>query len=526
MNLYVPLAVGGAVAVTAASVLMVLSVAYTTPPSDTKSDVREIVRNAINPRTMFDGWKYPADFLHMGGGGTGQYFGVITGPSAVPAGIAAANNALAVNLYGLISADGARGANILYSPAGVYVMLSMLHEMAAGGQTAAQIRGAVGSEMTDVKARAHTMTTINRYGPHVAFDARHALWLAHGLDFAPWPANDLGAYYYADLGITDFAAVDADGQRPGAKRINQWASDATRGMIDGMVSDGDVGNGTLLAATGTAYLEGAWAEGFLAWDTKKSMFVGYGGATDADFMNARGTFGYHEADGAQILGMPYADGRLSMLVVLPRDRGGLERVETGLHPGKITGWIGGLEDEEVDVSIPKFELRAAYDMARPLSGLNVTHVFDEDLADLDGLTAGGVGGGGDTERNLHVGLAAHAAYMRVDEMGAFGAASDDSPLRTWVRGTWTAEEVVVNAVGGATDRVGQHAQMKDGGRTAGGAAPGSAPGSAPAGEGRHAPPSFVADRPFLFAVYDEASGMILLMGRISDFVPAGGLAGG
>ena len=515
MSPHIPLAVGGAVAVTAASVLLlVLSAAYTTPPDDTKSDVREIVRNAVNPRTMFDGWKYPDDFLYMGGGGTGQYFGVITGPSAVPAGIAAANNALAVDLYGLISADGARGANILYSPAGVYVMLSMLHEMAAGGQTATQIRGAVGSEMTDAKARAHAMTTINRYGPHVTFDARHALWLAHGLDFAPWHANDLGAYYYADLGVTDFAAVDADGSKPSVKRINQWASDATRGMIGDTASDGDIGNGTLLVATSTAYLEGAWAEGFLAWDTKKSAFVGYGGATDADFMNARGTFGYHQADGAQILGMPYVDGRLSMLVVLPRDRGGLERVEAGLYPGKIAGWIGMLEDTEVGVSIPKFEISAGYDLAGPLAGLNVTRVFDEELADMSGLVAGG-DGGDDTERNLHVSLATHGAYMRVDEAGSYGAASGDSPLRTWVRGTWTAEEVVVNDVGGAMDRVGQHAQMRAGGGTVGAAAP----DNAPAGEGQHAPPSFVADRPFMFAVYDDASGAILLMGRISDFVP-------
>ncbi|MDE0526665.1 MAG: serpin family protein [Thaumarchaeota archaeon] len=509
MMLRVMQAVAAAAAVAAVvAVLALLTVSGGRDDAEHAATPATVVESR-NPRTMFDGWKYPDDFLYLSSGGTGHFSGVVVGPSAIPAGVAAENNALAADLYGQISAGSVRGANILYSPAGAYVMLSMLHDMMAGGRTAEQIRDAVGSGMSDVKARAHVMTTINRYGPHATFDAAHAMWLSDRFGFGPpvdlGPGADRGdahAFYFAEARVLDFADENADGTKPSVKRMNQWAADSTRGLIGAAVSDDDVGDDTVLVTGSAAYFKGAWATGFPARDTREGRFVGYGGSTAADFMNKRGTFGYHQADGAQILGMPYAGGQLSMLVVLPRDRGGLERIEEGLSAGKIAEWIGGLEDREVDVSIPKFEIRTGYDMAGPLAGMNVTDAFDEGLADLDGIRRDGGSG------NPHVSLAAHYAYMRIGE--ECGAPSTLS----WVRGTWKETGAAAGCADDVGDRAGAHTHMKTGD---GGAAE----------DGRfQSPPSFIADRPFLFAVYDEKSGMILLMGRISDFVPTDGPAGG
>lgn len=82
-----------------------------------------------NPSGGAETCTYPDDFI-WGSVTRGQLFGIISGPSAIPAGISTASNTLAVDIYRHIAAaDDIRGVNILYSSISTYVTLSMLHEV-------------------------------------------------------------------------------------------------------------------------------------------------------------------------------------------------------------------------------------------------------------------------------------------------------------------------------------------------------------------------------------------------------------
>ena len=147
---------------------------------------------------------------------------------------------------------------------------------------------------------------------------------------------------------------------------------------------------------------------------------------------------------------------------LPGEPDGLDWLAGGLSAATLDGWIAGAERREVRVVMPKFEAKTTYDLEGLLGALGVTDAFDEGRADLTGI--------GESEKGpLYVYKASHAAYVSVDERGTEAAA--------------------------ATAVVAEAAEVKP------------------------RPPSFVADRPFLFAIHDSETGTILFMGRLSD--PAG-----
>ena len=62
-----------------------------------------------------------------------------------------------------------------------------------------------------------------------------------------------------------------------------------------------------------------------------------------------------------------------MLAVLPSGTASLGRLEPSA--GKMSEYVGMLELREVLVSLPKFEMRANYDLKQSLTGMEMPAVF-------------------------------------------------------------------------------------------------------------------------------------------------------
>lgn len=381
---------------------------------------------------------------------------------ASPASYASSVNAFAFDLYRAVSADEKEaGRNIFFSPASIYTAFSVLYE-GARGDTARQLLDAFGFE-PDRAARhaaaADAAASIGRGDGHSELSLANALWVAEW--FSPY-----GSYLEAARGDAYGATVDTvdfTDEADAVPRINAWASDNTAGRIEEVITQRDVDDLTAMVITNAIHFKGLWATPFPEWGTRTNTFTREdGSAVLADFMEVTAEFGYAEYDGHQVLRMPYRGDRLSMIVVLPGAPDGLGRLAGSLSAPTLDGWIAGAESREVRVVLPRFEAKTNYDLEGILGALGVTDAFDEELADLTGI--------GESEKGpLYVYKASHDAYVGVDEKGTEAAA---------------ATTVVVTTV-----------------------------------EERPRPPSFVADRPFLFAIHDGETGTILFMGRLSD--PAG-----
>ena len=342
--------------------------------------------------------------------------------------------------------------NVFFSPVSVYTAFSVLYE-GARGDTAEQMLDVFGFEPDDAERHA---ASANMMAALNAEDPHAVLEMANALWLADWfrPYEQ-----YLDIARQTYLAtaetVDFAGDgKPGVKKINDWAAEKTRGKIPAVLSDRDVDGSTAAVITNAVYFKGTWLVQFPKEDTGEGKFwKGGEESIDAEFMHVEGSFDYAETGDAQILRLPYEGNRLSMLAVLPSGTGGFEKLE--LSTEEMSEYMGVLEPQDVVVSLPKFEIKTNYDLKRSFTELGMPAVFTS-FADLAGLSNNG---------SLYVDRATHDAYVKVNEEGTEAAAV-------------TAMAMSV--------------------------------------EEPPPPPHFNGDRPFLFIIYDEQSGLILFMGKISD----------
>ena len=366
-----------------------------------------------------------------------------TEPRPIPAEIASANNAFAFDFYRQI-ADGE--GNHFFSPASMYAAFSVLYE-GAQGETAEQLRGVFGMAEDDAarhQAVSDTMSSLNREDPHATLEMANSLWLAERLVPHARYVEIVRGTYTADIETVDFAdsIVAAD-------RINGWAAEKTHDKIPKVLEPEDLKN-ALAVILNAIYFKGTWVTQFDSEDTQPRDFDTGNGTVIAEMMHADATFGYAEYDGTKILRMPYVGDRLSMLVVLPSGRDGIEALEESLTVEMLEGWQQSAHDTYITVSIPKFETKTHYDLIPKLKDLGITLIFEG--GDFSGIS----------DSDMFVAKATQDAYVNVNEEGTEAAAV-------------TALVMIETA-----------------------------------------PPTFIADRPFLFFIQDDESGTMLFMGKIVD----------
>lgn len=165
---------------------------------------------------------------------------------------------------------------------------------------------------------------------------------------------------------------------------------------------------------------------------------------------------YYSGD-AEIGVLPFSGRDVAMLVILPSRFDGLPALEGRLTAPNFAAWLAGpplFHGEKLEVSLPKFAVTSTLDLAAVLATLGVTDAFDPSIADFSGI---------DGDRDLVLDQVRHQATITVDEQGAEAVAATGSTVT-----------VVLD------------------------------------------PPPFTADHPFVFVIYDEVTGAILFMGRVTD----------
>ena len=164
-----------------------------------------------------------------------------------------------------------------------------------------------------------------------------SLWLDGRLEANELFLSRCTAFYGARLYQAD---LDTDRAR---RAVNNWVGEVTRGLIPEVLAETPAPE-TVLLLVNALYLKNAWASEFDPLDTRPGDFTAADGSeAETDFLsNGLRAEQYFAAGGAAGVVLPYDDGRLGFLAVLPDGEldAWLETLD-GDTPARPAGGRGG-----------------------------------------------------------------------------------------------------------------------------------------------------------------------------------------
>lgn len=212
----------------------------------------------------------------------------------------------------LLRAARESGENTLLSPLSVALALSMTANGAAE-DTLAEFEALLGADVEALNANAASLLAdYAALGGSTECSIADSLWLDGRLEANELFLSRCTAFYGARLYQAD---LDTDGAR---RAVNNWVGEVTRGLIPEVLAETPAPE-TVLLLVNALYLKNAWASEFDPLDTRPGDFTAADGSeAETDFLsNGLRAEQYFAAEGAAGVVLPYDDGRLGFLAVLP-----------------------------------------------------------------------------------------------------------------------------------------------------------------------------------------------------------------
>jgi len=366
---------------------------------------------------------------------------------------AESDNRFAFELFRKATADLKPDQNALLSPLSISTALAMTSNGAAG-QTREAIENTLKFGELDREA-------INAYYQKLmvdlpALDPKTTLDIANSIwyrqGFQVLPA-------FLDVNRTyykaDVSALDfGDPNAPNV--INDWVNNKTKKKIPTII-DGGIPGDMMMYLINAVYFKGAWEQRFDKAATKKGTFtLPDGTSLETDFMHVKHTFNIAATNKIEAIELPYGDKKYSMVVLKSKAEVTPAQLMETLVDGEM--WqtmVGAFHPVEADLSFPKFKFSYENKLNDELTEMGMGVAFSN-AADFSGINADG---------NLSISEVKHKSFIEVNEEGTEAAAV-------------TSVGIVLSAT----------------------------------------PQTYVfnVDRPFLFAIREMSTGLILFIGQVNN----------
>ncbi|MBD3334507.1 MAG: hypothetical protein GF355_03240, partial [Candidatus Eisenbacteria bacterium] len=292
------------------------------------------------------------------------------------------NNAFAVEVFRRLSAS---AGNLALAPFSLSNALAMVYS-GARGETAAEIADVLQIRLAPRElhlpiSRLRRDLTGGSGEDGVLLEIAGGVWPDDQLEIDRAYVSLIRRHYRAGLQRIDYS-------RPEKARhiINSWVASKTHERIPELIPAGLLDPSTRLVLGNAVYFLGAWEAPF------DSARTGTGGFTRRDqtvlqtpFMQQIDRFRYGDADGLELLELPYKGGRLKLVVLLPETPGGIGPLAENLTVDRLEDWLDDLEPHTVDVRIPRFTLRTPLQLRDILIDMGMPLAFSG-KADFSGIT--------------------------------------------------------------------------------------------------------------------------------------------
>ncbi len=314
--------------------------------------------------------------------------------------------------------SGSDGENMAFSPMNLYFALAAAAELSGGDDQILALLGTDG--LKNLRTQANCLWNACYRDQDNQCLLASSLWLDKDLAYDQQTMDTLAQHYYTSVYQADFGTQRTN------RDIANWLNKQTGGLLKDSADGIDLGGDIILAFYSTIYYQAKWSSEFNASNNTQGPFHSAGGDIDCTYMNKQriqGNYMWGDSFGAITIGLK--DGS-RMWLILP-DEG--KSTDDVLASKDLWATLFGVQYEEelnnrkymlINLSLPKFDIRASGDLKGDLQKLGVRDVFDQSTADFSAIT--GVNG------NTWLTSVNQATRVAIDEKGVTAASYIELPM--------------------------------------------------------------------------------------------------
>jgi len=301
--------------------------------------------------------------------------------------------------------------NSLISPLSVTLALSMTAN-GADGETLAQMEQLLGGSIP--------LDELNRYlysyVQELPSDKKAKLNIANSI----WFRDDQSrlsvqpGFLQTNADYYGAAAYKAAFDQTTLRDINDWVKDKTDGMIESILDEID--DDAVLYLINAIAFDAQWETVYDLNDVYEADFTDINGSTrQTDFMYSEESRYLDDGKATGFL-KPYAGGKYSLAALLPNEDVAIEDYIASLTGAGLINTLNNAEDSTVFAHLPKFSYEYDILMNDALKNLGMPEAFDEDKADFSKMATSTAG-------NIYIGRVIHKTFISVDELGTKAGAA-------------------------------------------------------------------------------------------------------
>ncbi|WP_374949415.1 serpin family protein [Mucilaginibacter sp.] len=330
----------------------------------------------------------------------------------------AADNAFTLKLFKQVSAGSTNADNLFISPLSVSFALGMTAN-GAKGETLQAINSIMEFKGNQDQINSYykkLITDLPLLDGNSKVSIANSIWYKQGFDIQQPFITTNTANYNAKVQSLDFASS-------GSKDvINNWVKDATGGKVPSIIDR--ISSDDYMYLINAIYFKSTWKEKFDAAKTAKQNFITADGAmVNADFMTGKvnlhvfyddklTTYQYPSKP-TTIVELPYNNDKYSMVLILPRPGLTTNQLLDQLDAAQWQSWMTGLQPSEQTIYLPKFKFSYQRMLNSDLMNLGMGIAFSN-KADFTGINA---------LNGLKITAVKQKAFVEVDENGTEATAA-------------------------------------------------------------------------------------------------------
>lgn len=241
-------------------------------------------------------------------------------------------------------------------------------------------------------------------------DAKFAIkmYVMSGYDLKHNTTEIMKTRYCVSVDSLDFAK-----SQEAATAINNYIKSKTLNNITDIVTPDMFSSETKIVLVSAIHFKGSFKYQFKPEATIKAQFwINQTQAVEADMMNLCEKLKYTALDelDAKAVILPFKDYDCHMIVFVPNERDGLEKMEKKLRHLNLNDFEKNTSFSEVTLALPKFKIEFFTSIKDNLKEMGMTSMFDQTTADFSDLL--------EQKQQISISDVFHKASIEVGEDGA------------------------------------------------------------------------------------------------------------